>query len=158
MALLSVLALALALTLCACSTKPNDREDDETLYLTYRECRVMTGMPIRELLSALGEDYTVVEAASCAGIGKDYVYTYPSMRLYVFAPEEGVAKVTSACYTDDGASYLGVTIGSSADAVIAALGQPAENTDSRMTYKSATATLTFTLRDGAVSAVVLAEK
>lgn len=152
------LLLVLALLLCACASGQGNRGDAKPVCLTYRESSVTVGAAIEELLSVLGEDYTVVEAASCAGIGKDYVYTYPSLRLYVFAPENGVATVTSACYTDDGASHCGVTIGSSADAVVAALGQPDEKTDSRITYKDAGVTLTFTLRDGTVSAVVLAEE
>ncbi len=150
--------VALGMLLCACTPGQGNSDGTEALCLTYRGSGVAVGAPIDELLEMFGDDYTVEEAASCAGIGKDYVYTYPSLRLYVFAPEGGVAAVTSACYTDDGAEHLGVTIGSSADDVVAALGEPAERTESRITYRASGATLTFTLRDGAVSAVVLAEE
>ena len=156
--IIAVALLALTLLLCACAPGQEDGDNTQPLCLSYREVNVTVGAPIEELLNALGEDYTMEEAASCAGIGKDYIYTYPSLRIYVFAPEGGVAVVTSACYTDDGAAHKGVTIGSGADAVVAALGQPDEKTDSRITYKADGVTLTFTLRDGAVSAVVLSEE
>ncbi len=152
--LLSVILLCAAV---GCST-PKGGEEQGSLQLTYREETIRVGAEIEALLPLLGEDYTVVEAASCAGIGKDYVYTYPSLRIYVFAPENGVATVTSACYTDDGASHKGVTIGSSASDVVASLGKADEQSDSRITYRDGDVSLTFTLRDGVASAVVLAEE
>ena len=149
--------LAVLCTLCSCAQEEQGGSRIP-LQLTFRETAITIGAPVETLIGALGEDYTLMEAASCAGIGKDYVYTYPSLRLYVFAPENGVATVTSACYTDDGASHCGLTIGSSADAVLAAMGAPDEQTDSRITYRDEGVTLTFTLREGMVSAVVLAEE
>ena len=153
-------ALALALVvvlLWLTSCTPVTETADRTLHLSYRGQDICVGMEIDVLLPLLGEDYTVDVAQSCAGIGQDVVYTYPSLRLYVFAPVDGTPYVTSATYTDDGAELCGIRIGSAAADVAAALGEPTEQNEQRVVYRDQTATLTFTLRDGSVSAIVLTE-
>lgn len=153
--------MGLAAALCACG--PSEAPDAPVgeravLSLPFRGTEIAAGDAVEPLLGALGDDYTMQEAASCAGIGKDYVYTYPSLRLYVFAPEGGEAIVTSVCYTDDGAAIKGVTIGGAADAAVAALGEPDEQTESKLVYRDETSVLTLSLRDGIVTAIVLSEK
>ena len=143
------------LLMVACT--PQAEAPREHLKLSYRGQDICVGAEIEPLLAMLGDDYTVAEADSCAGIGRDMVYTYPSLRLYVFAPENGVARLTSAAYTDDGADIDGVRIGSLATDVISAMGEPDEKSEVRLLFCDATATLTFTLREGCVSAIVLAE-
>ena len=157
---LALLVACFSVSLCGCT--PADAPGEEAsrtaaLTLPYRTVQISIGDAAKVVLEQLGEDYTVQEAASCAGIGKDYVYTYPSLRLYVFAPEQGEAVVTSVCYTDDGAAINGITIGSSADAAVAALGKPTEQTESKLAYRATGAVLTLSLRDGRVSAIVLSE-
>ena len=157
---MALLVACLSMSFCGCT--PTDAPGEEAcrtaaLTLPYRSVEIAIGDAAESLLQQLGEDYTVQEAASCAGIGKDYVYTYPSLRLYVFAPEQGEAIVTSVCYTDDGAAVLGITIGSSADDAVAALGKPTEQTESKLTYRADSAVLTLSLRDGRVSTIVLSE-
>lgn len=155
--MLRLLAAMIALLfLVACSQTPSTQRPP--LVLRYREQSIAIGAAIEPLLAALGEDYTVEEAASCAGIGKDYVYTYPSLRLYVFAPEGGAAVVTSACYTDDGAAYQTLTIGSAAETVTSVMGTPDEQSASRLVYRAEGVTLTFSLREGVVTAMVLSEE
>ena len=151
--LLALLTLLLWLTSCA----PAMDGADSTLHLTYRGQDICVGMEMDVLLPLLGEDYIVDVAQSCAGIGQDVVYTYPSLRLYAFAPVDGVAYVTSATYTDDGVDFCGIRIGSAVADVTAALGEPTEQNEQRVVYRDQTATLTFTLRDGYVSAIVLAD-
>ena len=64
---------------------------------------------------------------------------------------------SSATYTDDGVDFCGIRIGSAVADVTAALGEPTEQNEQRVIYRDQTATLTFTLRGGYVSAIVLAD-
>jgi hypothetical protein len=112
---------------------------------------------VDEIIARLGEDYTVTEAESCAGVGVDRMYTYPSLRLYVFVPEGGEAVISSVSYTDDGVQTAdGLHIGSTPEDVIAVMGEPDEKSDARLVYRGEGAVLTFGLRDGAVVSIVLA--
>ena len=149
-----VLTIVLVL-LCACAPAPAD--ETSALSLSYRGVELTVGMPADEAIAALGEDYTLKESESCAGQGMDRMYTYSSMRLYVFAPTEGGAVVSSVSYTDDGvATADGLRIGSKVEEVVAAMGEPDEKSDARLVYRSDGAVLTFGLRDGVVVSVVLA--
>ena len=150
-----VLLLALVL-LCSC-TPNSPAKESLTLSLAYRGVALTVGMPADEALAALGDDYTMTEAESCAGQGVDRMYTYPSVRLYVFAPVEGEAVVSSVSYTDDGVQTVdALRIGSTAAEVVAVMGEPDGKSDARLVYRSDGAVLTFGLRDGIVVSVVLA--
>ena len=140
--------------LCSCTPAPTD--ETSALSLSYRGVELTVGMPADEAIAALGEDYTLKESESCAGQGMDRMYTYPSVRLYVFAPVEGEAVVSSVSYTDDGvATADGLRIGSTSSDVIAALGEADEVDDARLIYRGKGCVLTFGLRDGVVVSVVL---
>ena len=150
-----LLLLALVL-LCSC-TPNSPAKESLTLSLAYRGVDLTVGMPADEALAALGDDYTMTEAESCAGQGVDRIYTYPSVRLYVFAPVEGEAVVSSVSYTDDGVQTVdALRIGSTAAEVVAVMGEPDGKSDARLVYRSDGAVLTFGLRDGVVVSVVLA--
>ena len=151
-----IMAMVLALIcLVSCGTAAPAKEP-KALSLPYREVTLTIGMTADEAVRALGDDYTMTEADSCAGQGKDRMYTYPSVRLYVFAPIEGTAVVSSVSYTDDGVQTAqGLKIGSSLSDVLAALGEADNASDTRLVYRSENTTLTFGLRDGIVVSIVL---
>ena len=141
--------------LSACT--PTPPSEPHVLSLTYRGVALTVGMTADAVIARLGDDYTVTEAESCAGQGVDRLYTYPSMRLYVFAPVEGEAVIASVSYTDDGVQTAdGLHIGSTPEDVIAVMGEPDEKSDARLVYRGEGAVLTFGLRDGAVVSIVLA--
>ena len=144
--------LAVLLTVACAPVVPVE----QPLSLTFRDAELTVGMLESEALAALGDDFTLSESESCAGEGMDRMYTYPSLRLYVFAPAKGVATVTSVSYTDDGAETAqGLHIGCSSTEVTAALGEADETRDTRLCYRRDGSVLTFTLRDGRVSGIVL---
>ena len=149
--LCAVLLAALVAVACAPVAPP-----EQPLSLECRGTVLTIGMSESEALAALGEDFTLSESESCAGEGTDKMYTYPSLRLYVFAPAKGTAIVSSVSYTDDGVSTeQGLHIGSAATEVTAALGKADEASDARLCYRRGGSVLTFTLRDGRVSGIVL---
>lgn len=151
---LLIIALALVL-LCACT--PTPQNEPRTLSLRFRGVDLTVGAKADGIIARLGDDYTVTEAESCAGVGVDRMYTYPSVRLYVFAPEGGEAVISSVSYTDDGVQTAdGLHIGSASADVIATMGQPDDENDVRLVYRCADEALTFGLRDGVVVSIVLA--
>lgn len=150
------IAATLLLVVLAAACGQTQTDGEKSLSLEYRGVALTVGMPESEALAALGDDYTLNESESCAGQGLDRMYTYPSLRLYVFAPADGTAKVTSVSYTDDGAITAdGLCIGCTAEQVVAARGEPDEQGDTRLCYESGGAVLTFTVRDGRVSGILL---
>ena len=151
--ILLVLLIVLVL-LCSCAPVPAD--EPRALFLSYRDVELMVGMAADEVIAQLGDDYTMTEAESCAGQGMDRMYTYPSVRLYVFAPVEGVAVISSVSYIDDGVTTGGLRIGSTVEEAVAAMGEPDEQNEARLVYRSEAAVLTVGLRDGVVVSVVLA--
>ena len=149
--LCAVLLAVLLLSACA-PVAPTE----QPLSLDFRGTNLTVGMPAGDAIAALGDDFTLSESESCAGEGMDQMYTYPSLRLYVFAPAKGTATVSSVSYTDDGARTAeGLHIGSAATDVTVALGEADEISDTRICYRRSGSVLTFTLRDGRVSGIVL---
>ena len=155
--MIAMITLMFALVLFSACAAAVPTEEPRLLSLPYRDVTLSVGMAADEAVLALGDDYTMTEVDSCAGQGKDRMYTYPSVRLYVFAPTDGKAVVSSVSYTDDGVQTAqGLRIGSSSSDVLAALGEADDASDTRLVYRSENTTLTFGLRDGMVVSIVLA--
>jgi hypothetical protein len=151
---LIVLALML---FCSCTPAP--QSESRVLSLAYRGVELTIGDAADGVIAQLGDDYMMSEAESCAGQGTDRMYTYPSVRLYVFAPVDGAAVVSSVSYTDDGVATVdGLRIGSGEQDVIAVMGEADDASDVRLIYRSGNTALTFGLRDGVVVSVVLEGK
>ncbi|MBE6621282.1 MAG: hypothetical protein E7625_08010 [Ruminococcaceae bacterium] len=152
-----MIAMVLLLSLlCACAPIPSG-DEPAVLSLRYRDVDLTVGMAAETVIAQLGDDYTMTEAESCAGQGQDRMYTYPSVRLYVFVPVDGEAVVSSVSYTDDGVQTAdGLHVGSSSSDVVSALGKADETSDARLIYRGKGAVLTFGLRDGVVVSMVLA--
>ena len=155
-----ILLCAVALiALCVVCCAPSQENETVSLSLEYRGAVLTVGMSESEAISALGDDWTLSESESCAGDGLDRMYTYPSLRLYVFAPADGQATVTSVAYTDDGAVTVdGLHIGCAVGEVTMALGEPDEQSETRLCYYGDNDQLTFAVRDGRVSGILLSGK
>jgi hypothetical protein len=149
---LIVLALML---FCGCTPAP--QSESRVLSLAYRGVDLAIGDAADGVIAQLGDDYTMSEAESCAGQGTDRMYTYPSVRLYVFAPVDGAAVISSVSYIDDGVKTAeGLGIGCSSAEVLSALGDADEASDVRLVYRGKGSVLTFGLRDGVVVSIELA--
>lgn len=150
--------LVALLLLTACTPAPAEREP---LALDFGGVSVAVGASVNELMASWGEDCTRQESESCAGVGMDVLYTFPSMRLYTFAPEGGEETVTAIAYTDDSAERAdtrGARIGATVEQIEAAFGTPDEQSETRLVFRDETAVLTVTLRDGRATGITLAEK
>ena len=140
-----------------CGCTPTPQSESRALSLAYRGVALTIGDAADGVIAQLGDDYTLSEAESCAGEGVDRMYTYPSVRIYVFAPREGLATVTSVSYTDDGADTDGVCIGCDVALVEQAFGTPDERREGAIVYRRDGAVLTVTEQGGRVNAVLLTE-
>ena len=148
------LVLLALMLFCGCTPAP--QSESRVLSLAYRGVALTIGDAANGVIAQLGEDYTLSEAASCAGQGMDRMYTYPSVRLYVFAPVDGVAVISSVSYIDDGVKTAeGLGIGCSSAQVLTALGEADEASEARLIYRGNGSVLAFGLRDGIVVSIVL---
>ena len=153
------IALTLALALLMITTigcrQEKEPEKPPIDCLSYRGQSITPDSDVEALLSLLGDDYTLKEAESCAGIGWDRIYQYPSLSLHVFASKSGEARINLVKYTDDGADHCGVRIGSSAEDVIATFGEATFFEEDELSYRREGCLLTFMLRDGVVTGIIL---
>ena len=139
-----------------CGCTPTPQSESRALSLTYRGVALTIGDAADGVIAQLGDDYTLSEAESCAGQGTDRLYTYPSVRLYVFAPVDGAAVISSVSYIDDGVKTAGgVCIGCSSAEVLSALGEADEASEARLIYRGNGSVLAFGLRVGIVVSIVL---
>ena len=149
------LVLLALMLFCGCTPAP--QSESRVLSLAYRGVDLAIGDAADGVIAQLGDDYTLSEAASCAGQGMDRMYTYPSVRLYVFAPVDGVAVISSVSYIDDGVKTAeGLGIGCSSAQVLTALGEADEASEARLIYRGNGGVLAFGLRDGVVVSIELA--
>ena len=103
------------------------------------------------IVEALGEYDDYFESESCAFDGLDKQYTYGSFILKTY-PLEDVDYVSSVEIRDDLASTPeGVSIGSPAEDVVEAYGEPAE--EGTYSYTKGDCTLLFLVQDGAVTSI-----
>lgn len=153
--MLCIACTLLVLSCVACAPTP---QRIEPLTLSYRDVALYVGLNEEDMLSELGKDYTVSEAQSCAGQGLDRLYTYPSVRLYVFVPQGGKGTLTSVSYTDDTVTTSdGLYIGCTADEVIEHMGEPTQRDVAAYIYSQEESSLIFSLRDGHVTGITLME-
>ena len=79
--MIAMITLMFALVLFSACAAAVPTEEPRLLSLLYRDVTLSVGMAADEAVLALGDDYTMTEADSCAGQGKDRMYTYPSVRI-----------------------------------------------------------------------------
>ena len=158
-----VLALICVFALCACgetenptTTKPTTGNHDTPRgYLfTYNGTEFGVDMKMDSVLAKLGEPKSKYTSESCAFGGSDTVYYYSSIQIST-NDELGYERIYSIYLEDDLVStQKGISVGSTADAVKAAYGEPINATDNMLVYGKAGMTLRFNLKDGAVSTIL----
>lgn len=176
---LIVLALMMIAMLCACGssnegtnnnttaanqtnentqgTAPTDNTGSTvpTGYLfTYNN--VQFGVDIRadEVLAKLGDYTDKATSASCAFGGDDTVYYYSSIQVST-NNELGYDRIYSIYLEDDLVSTEeGICVGSTAEQVKAAYGDPTEEITTCLTYEKDGMALSFNLSDGVVSSIL----
>lgn len=167
---LIVLTLIMALSLCACgggdteTTKDggatNPPSDDISLtpkgYLfTDNGVQFGVDMAVADVLVKLGEPKDQYTSESCAFGGQDTVYYYNGFQIST-NDEEGYERIYSVYLESDlVATEEGICIGDSADKVQSVYGTPGEgSTEANLVYAKDGMTLSFNIKDGAVSSIL----
>ena len=163
-----LMALTVMLALCACggtpetpdvtTTPPSGNTGSTTpvgYTFTYNGYQFGVDMIADEPLANLGEPKDQYTSESCAFGGEDTVYYYNSIQVST-NNEYGYERIYSIYLEDDLVSTEeGICVGSTADDVKAAYGQPGDkSTDVCLIYEMDGMTLNFNLVDGLVSTIL----
>lgn len=153
--MIAVLGLLMLLPLVACGGKDAGWKD-----FTAGGATLEVGGKCADALKTLSSSCTkTTPGATCwKKTGEDVVYEYQSLgiRLKTYREKEGDSNEILRAIelrSDSAKTPEGITIGSTADAVRAAYGEPSTDSGSMLSYKKGSAVLQFTLKDGKVSAV-----
>ena len=151
-----LLAMILMLgAFCACDG--GDKTDGVQLAdFSVNGVKVALDAEAQPILSALGEYRAFAETGSCFGDGKDRVYEYTSFKVQTYSQGATEYILSVEIFSDADAAIAtpeGIRIGSARDAVVAAYGEAADASDTKLTYlrEDGAVRLQFLLRDGAVS-------
>lgn len=149
--LLTVLAL---LATVACEKEPPVTESFSAF--TVNGVTVALDAEASSIIAALGTPIASAETNSCFGDGKDKVYEYTSFKVQTYSSKGTDYILSVEIYNDADetvATPEGVRVGSSAEDVIAKLGEPSSQNDGQIVYLNASAKtkLQILLRDGAVT-------
>ena len=166
-----ILVLVAAMMLCACGSDPstsgnpgnngssagsNVSTGGPVGYLfTYNGVQFGVDMKAESVLASLGAPQDQYTSKSCAFEGEDTVYYYSSIEIST-NNEEGYERIYSIYLEDDLVSTEeGVSVGSTAEAVKDAYGEPGSNSsDAALIYEKDGMTLTFNLKNGVVSTIL----
>ena len=159
------LAVLLVLGLCACGTDEPTATDPTPggstpsatpigYTFTYNGYQFGVGMAMEGALENLGTPKDKAVSASCAFGGQDTVYYYSSIQVST-NDEDGYEKIYSIYLEDDLVSTeKGISVGSTADQVKTAYGEPGEtSSESCLVYAKDGMYLKFILKDSKVSSI-----
>ena len=132
---------------------------------TEDDCKVMVagmqlypGMDFNGRQNLFGTVIQTIEGVSCLDAGKDTNYFYDDFQVCTFA-KNGKQIVYSADFTDgkvETSKHIG--IGSTEDEMLAAYGVPEENAITRQTYISGSLAMTFLLKDGIITEIIILDQ
>ena len=151
--ILFLLCAAMLLSFAACS----DAEETEALFapILIENTTVPIDGEAAAILASLGNAKSYDESPSCAFEGMDKIYVYNGFRIQTYTLS-GKDYIRSIELLDDTyATPEGIMIGASLEAVIAAYGTPAKQTETGLQYvqNEPGITLQFLIRDGKVTNV-----
>lgn len=144
--LLAVLTLILCLASCG-----GKNSSDSFAFKAPNGTEIAIGARHDNVIPKLGDYNSVNITDSCGGFsGKDRIYYYDGFRVYTTPDKKGEV-VNKIELTDDSVSTpQGLTIGSTKDQVIKAMGEGTAVGDN-LTYEKGNMKLQFIFRDGTVT-------
>ena len=168
-----LMVLTMVLALCACTsaegpdttqpTQDNNQNGNQNTgsttpagyTFTYNDCQFGVDMVASDVLAKLGTPKDQYTSESCAFGGEDTVYYYSSIQVST-NNENGYERIYSIYLEDDLVSTEeGICVGSSAEDVKNAYGEPSANsTDVCMIYEKDGMTLNFNMVDGKVVTIL----
>jgi hypothetical protein len=139
--ILAALAVSLMVSACGCGTnaeakfEPGFTEADLFLVINGQEYRCAVN--IEEIIAVFGDGYEYSEAISCLYEGLDKSFIYDIAEFYTYPARNGDYVNEIYVSSQEVASSRGMRVGSTRDGVIAAYGEPAEDTGSLLIYELA---------------------
>lgn len=132
-----------------------DSEKTESIEFIYLGERLAPGMKWDKDAPIPGEPQSNFEAKSCVFEGIDRMYTYPGIEVDVSPDGSGSECISSIYLTDDSVETPeGAYIGCPQSLIEKLYGTADEAEENRMVYFGNNCKLTFSLRDGAVVAII----
>ena len=136
--------------LTACNKEEKAEQNAGEYVFAVGEVSIAIDAKAAPILESLGAWKDYAESPSCAFEGMDKVYTYAGFEIETYCLDNtdyiaGVRLLDDSVKTDKG-----IAIGSTKDAVVEAYGEPAEESETAISYQSGNTKLQFLLRDGAV--------
>ena len=158
------LTLAMALLLCGCgkdsgTTGNNDGNQFQTAGIQIGGATLNIGGRLTdEIQSTLGEPISTSEAPSCLYEGMDTVYEYEGFFLQTSQVGDSEVVVIITIETANHTTNKGIKVGDTAEALSNAYSNPVEETKNYVVYRhDNNVTVTFSLRDGKISAIEYAQ-
>lgn len=147
--ILAVLLAALTLTLCLASC--GGHASDSFTFKAPNGTEIAIDALHDDVIPKLGDYNSVNITDSCGGFsGKDRIYYYNGFRVYTTPSEQGEV-VNMIELTDDSVSTpQGLTIGSTKDQVVKAMGEGTA-VGENLSYEKGNMKLMFIFRDGTVT-------
>ena len=149
-----VCALAIGALLAGCGSGNGEQTVTVSKYaFDLNGVAVAVNADMAPLAEALGEPSGYFESESCAFQGLDKVYTYGGVIIRTY-PQDGKDYVLSVELKDDTVpTREGVTIGADRQDVLAAYGQPGDETAGALRYVDGDCTLAFIFTDDTVTGI-----
>lgn len=157
--------IALCMACLACLfilTACEEQKDEENWRFTTGGVTLEPGKTCAEALTKLSSACKSHSATdSCANAaGQDVLYVYDGFRLTTYREKENDPneKLVKIEFTSDAVKTAeGITVGSTADAVKAAYGEPTTDSGSTLIYRRGATELLLTVRDGRVTGISYSE-
>ena len=144
-------AIILCVSLVSCGGGANDAKKAYTFKKGNVEIAI--GDEVAPVLEALGKWNDYVESPSCGFTGVSKLYSYTSLDIETY-PLDGKDYVYMIQIKDDSVSTQeGIRIGDKKDAVTAAYGTPAQESDSMLIYRADGMYLRILLKNNSVSKI-----
>ena len=150
------LATALLMTALLCACAGGKDQGADAYYIEYEGTKISPGEDAEGLLDDLGEPNSAKNNGNCGGQGVQMRYGYGSFDLYLLEGVDGDVTVDQISIKDDLIETPeGICIGSPAEDVKKAYGEPTKETAKTLVYGKEKQELIFKIEGGKVIAIDL---
>lgn len=148
---------AMALSLVACggtsdtkviegntsSTATNSETGAAGFGFSYNGVEISVDADVAPVLEKLGEPKEEFTSPSCAGQGDGHLYTYDDIQIQTYPDGDKDLILYVALRTDNVATKEGIDLSSSKEDILAAYGDPTEETSSSLKFRHGDVILVF---------------
>lgn len=150
----AVALLCAATLFTACNgDEGNGGSSAGTFGVVYKDVSIKLDADAEKVLKALGEAKYTDSLGDCGGIGEQVKYTYDDIAVNTLKEKDGEKIHKIELLNDLVSTSKGISIGSDEASVRDAYGTPSSEANGKLTYKSGSLELEFTVKNGSVSAI-----